>query len=366
MFCQKCGNKLNEDAKFCGRCGAPIDRNKDKEKENFEETRKIPKQDIEEKDTFQDDERNKWRKEEFSTESTEQRSYNQTDKKGKNKGSITKIGIGFAVGLVVLALGIGFFNLIGKPVLTGSDSSSENRSGIILEEKGKNLGDKKSLEAAMDQVLEDLEISPKSKETLLMRLTSVHDFTEEEAEAALDEMDIDFKEQAALSAFKYVQAGTERTGVEQLKSYLMDELLFKEKEANYAIIEVQEEREKENQKKLQEAASKVEEKKKSITKTQTAPGDMLTYFVENCNSIYFTREDISSFTASEARIARNAIYAHYGWSFQDSSLRNYFDNYSWYSPSVSSKNFKESWLNSYGRANKGLIIKFEKERGYNQ
>ena len=57
--------------------------------------------------------------------------------------------------------------------------------------------------------------------------------------------------------------------------------------------------------------------------------------------------------------ARNAIYAKSGWIFSSANLRNYFNSFNWYHPSVTSDEFTEDMLNSYQIANRDLIVNHE-------
>lgn len=89
------------------------------------------------------------------------------------------------------------------------------------------------------------------------------------------------------------------------------------------------------------------------------------YFIENCDKEYFAQSYFDGFGEEECRLARNAIYAKSGRMFNDSSLQKYYEQYSWYVPSVSPSNFSASMLNAYQTSNINAILNFEAAHGYN-
>lgn len=93
----------------------------------------------------------------------------------------------------------------------------------------------------------------------------------------------------------------------------------------------------------------------------------LEYFMENCDSQYFTRADIVGFTKEECWYARNACYAQAGRKFNNKELQRFFEQYYWYTPIYEPDDF-ESYgkkdMNDYARKNRELISNFEKEMGY--
>lgn len=56
------------------------------------------------------------------------------------------------------------------------------------------------------------------------------------------------------------------------------------------------------------------------------------YIIPESDYIYLTKGDLYHLTASELRIARNEIFARYGYIFESKQLQNYFNNMDWYSP----------------------------------
>ncbi|MBR5514913.1 MAG: YARHG domain-containing protein [Clostridia bacterium] len=93
--------------------------------------------------------------------------------------------------------------------------------------------------------------------------------------------------------------------------------------------------------------------------------DPLKYFVENCDSMYFTSDYIKQFDEVDCRCARNAPYARHGRIFQTDSLTEYFMQFDWYNPRIHPDYFNESVLNAYELSNRDLIIEYEKQMKYN-
>ncbi|MBO5560925.1 MAG: YARHG domain-containing protein [Firmicutes bacterium] len=87
------------------------------------------------------------------------------------------------------------------------------------------------------------------------------------------------------------------------------------------------------------------------------------YVMPDSSSRYLTREELSSLSSAQLRIARNEIYARHGRRFKDAGLQAHFDSCSWYRGTISPDNFNSGVLNNYENANKDLILQIEKERG---
>lgn len=93
----------------------------------------------------------------------------------------------------------------------------------------------------------------------------------------------------------------------------------------------------------------------------------LEYFMENCDSMVFAKEDIAGFTKEEARYARNACYAQGGRKFKDQALQAYFEQYDWYTPTYEPAYFSEhesDLMNYYMKENLKVIRAYEKEMGF--
>ncbi|MGM9538118.1 MAG: SH3 domain-containing protein [Candidatus Onthomonas sp.] len=86
------------------------------------------------------------------------------------------------------------------------------------------------------------------------------------------------------------------------------------------------------------------------------------YILPDSATRNYTKEELSSLSSSQLRLARNEIYARHGRKFNDKSLQDYFNSCSWYSGTVDPATFDaniNSYLNSYEIANLKLIKEVE-------
>lgn len=81
---------------------------------------------------------------------------------------------------------------------------------------------------------------------------------------------------------------------------------------------------------------------------------------------YITEYDLYSLTKEEVVLARNEIYARYGYSFQSENIRVYFAAQPWYheDTSVNANTFGTAQMNDYERANLETIQQYEKDMGW--
>lgn len=95
-----------------------------------------------------------------------------------------------------------------------------------------------------------------------------------------------------------------------------------------------------------------------------SPMSRFMWFIDDCDKTYFTREDLEGFDKDMAMLARNAPYAHEGRMFTNETIQNFFLNWKWYVGYVAPDAFQETTLNDYEKANKELVMNYEKEMGY--
>ena len=103
------------------------------------------------------------------------------------------------------------------------------------------------------------------------------------------------------------------------------------------------------------------------TQPTEPPQTRLEYFMENCDSMEFTRADIVGFTKEECRYARNACYAQAGRKFNNKDLQTFFEQYYWYRPTYEPSYFDkntDTLMNRYERVNRVLISEYEREMGF--
>lgn len=84
------------------------------------------------------------------------------------------------------------------------------------------------------------------------------------------------------------------------------------------------------------------------------------------NSQYIDWSELTYLTRQETMLARNEIFARYGYNFQDKDIRAYFMTQSWYVPvfGVNSTTFDISSFNVYEKENLKLIQEYEKQMGW--
>ena len=104
--------------------------------------------------------------------------------------------------------------------------------------------------------------------------------------------------------------------------------------------------------------------------TETVPppeavSDPLMYWIENCDKMYLSEEDLDGFDKQMCVYARNAIFAKSGRMFNSTELQRYFAQFDWYHPTVSPNNFSQSMFNAYQNANLNLILEYERDHGFN-
>ena len=84
------------------------------------------------------------------------------------------------------------------------------------------------------------------------------------------------------------------------------------------------------------------------------------YILPDSDTDYVSEDELSDFDDEELRYARNEIYARHGYIFKDEELNKYFQEKSWYNPSVTSEDFDESEeLNNVEKANIKFIKAYE-------
>lgn len=89
------------------------------------------------------------------------------------------------------------------------------------------------------------------------------------------------------------------------------------------------------------------------------------YLLAESNTRLLTVRDLEGFTAEQCRIARNEIYARHGRIFKDEALAAHFGACDWYRPTIQPEAFnEEAVLNQYEKANRDLIVDYEKAKGY--
>lgn len=84
------------------------------------------------------------------------------------------------------------------------------------------------------------------------------------------------------------------------------------------------------------------------------------------DEVYLTMDDLFSLSKDEVALLRNEIYARHGYSFSTQKYEDFFMAKSWYYPNpyLTDGNMVERMFNSYEKANKELLIQYEKDMGW--
>lgn len=90
------------------------------------------------------------------------------------------------------------------------------------------------------------------------------------------------------------------------------------------------------------------------------------YIIADSSTRYLTNSDLSSLSEWEIRVARNEIYARHGRIFKTKEISSYFEGKSWYTPSIPADQFNNSYLNSIEIENLKFITNYEKAHNLNQ
>lgn len=90
-----------------------------------------------------------------------------------------------------------------------------------------------------------------------------------------------------------------------------------------------------------------------------------TYLLPQSATVRITEADLQGFTKEQCKLARNEIYARHGRKFANKELQAYFSSQGWYRGTVEGRDFDEKTrLNKVEQANLEVIINYEKSMGY--
>lgn len=91
----------------------------------------------------------------------------------------------------------------------------------------------------------------------------------------------------------------------------------------------------------------------SVNKTNNS------FIFPNSSTAYISRADVEKLNANDLNIAINEIYARNGRIFENTSLANYFNSQTWYTPQYTPEEFdKNVKFNQYEQANLQLLISY--------
>ncbi len=80
------------------------------------------------------------------------------------------------------------------------------------------------------------------------------------------------------------------------------------------------------------------------------------------SSRMLTDAEVKNLSQEDLRSAVNEIYARAGYTFSNQELLNYYKQYSWYNPTISAADFKDSDLSKTEKANVDLLQKYRTDQ----
>ena len=98
--------------------------------------------------------------------------------------------------------------------------------------------------------------------------------------------------------------------------------------------------------------------------TKTKSENQKDYILKDSDSKYYKAKDLKGLSKWEVQLARNEIYARHGRKFTTDEVREYFEGKDWYHGTV--EEVEDSELNKYEIANRDMIQKYEKSKGWRQ
>lgn len=116
---------------------------------------------------------------------------------------------------------------------------------------------------------------------------------------------------------------------------------------------------------VEETTAAVTENVKANESSNSSVEKNNTYIFANSNSAYLSESEVKALSREQLNIALNEIYARHGRIFTNSTLSEYFNSQSWYTPQYSPSEFDAKVeFNEYEQANLQLMIKVQEEKGY--
>lgn len=87
------------------------------------------------------------------------------------------------------------------------------------------------------------------------------------------------------------------------------------------------------------------------------------YIINESDSKYLAKTDISNLTVKQLNYAKNEIYARHGRIFLSQELNDYFNTQSWYKGLIQPNDFSDNSLNGFEKANIKLLSDMENSLG---
>lgn len=319
MFCTKCGNKLNQEQKFCTNCGETVLNENIKVSDDF-------------------------KGQGLSNEGTD-------NNKFKNKTII----ITSIIVIIILAVAAAFFikgkyseksneeNLVENKIDNSEEKPADNKVEVEKDKEDKDQDDIKENKWEMDK--SRLEKSPKLKNDYVINTSNITKITFSELnDYTIDEIFVARNEMLARYGYSF-------TGKENLKKYFQSKSWYKENPEFDGTMP------SEIEQVNLEILGSIENLKKAYEKS----GDIkVDYVLQSSNKQVESVNRISELTDWELIIARNEIYGRYGLNFSTKEIKNHFLSKSWFK--INDEVGNDLALTEVENKNLQLILDEEKKR----
>ena len=123
------------------------------------------------------------------------------------------------------------------------------------------------------------------------------------------------------------------------------------------------EKEKAEKEKAEKEKAEKEKKEKEAAEKKDATDS--SYLLPESDSRYYTYEELNGLDDASLQLAINEIYARHGRIFETESIREYFENKTWYNGTIAPENFdgnEGAYFNSWESANRELLAQIRDSR----
>lgn len=356
MFCTKCGNKLNQEQKFCTNCGATASNENMKVSENFKcevvfdkdaDKVKNINGSLKNKDLHNIEVKSKV----VNNKGIDEEKYQKTDNsKWKNKiiiatSIIVLIGLAATVAYVIKSKHSDKSNAVNEKVSEDKVDNKKEELNITNDNEKDDKPQDNNMESKWELDKERLDKSPKLKNDYVINTSNTTRITFLELnDYTIDEIFVARNEMLARYGYSF-------TGKENLKKYFQSKSWYKENPKFDGIMP------SEVEALNLEMLGTVEYLKKAYEKSGDIKED---YVLSESNRQVQSESRISELTDWELIIARNEIYARYGLNFSTSEIKNHFLSKSWFK--INDEVGNDLALTEIENKNLQLILVEEKKR----
>ncbi|MPQ44697.1 YARHG domain-containing protein [Clostridium tarantellae] len=323
-FCGKCGEPINEKLAFCGKCGEPIDKNKIGENQSIPILNNLNK----------DDSLYSFNK---IDESMVNETINTSLKEKKpisKKKKVALIVISILV-ITILLLAMIFYKPIMAKIyeIKGDKNYIENKK-IEYYCKSMEFNYDSNIIEKVSEVLNGLDNGEeilKDYEPLL----SKKDFNNLMSNIYVNKAVKSFQNEDYEKTMEIIK-DAENYGYNKSDFFYYDETKTKLDEIEAKKIAELDKKKAEEEKKKSEELDK-ERKANSSKNTPSVSYNIITtngYIIPDSDIRYLNKSDLAGMSKATLALARNEIWARYGYIFKEEPFKSYFPRQSWYYPNA--------------------------------